>query len=226
MKHAILTLLITKRRKAGQASFPFVGQNMPFVGWRHRSIRPFISKNRPFVMFRMNSGFSMIELLVTLVIVAIISALAYPSFRSTLQNSQLVSQTNQLIGDLNFARSEAIKRGLPVALCPAASTSACAASTSWSTGRLIWVDTDSNDALDNTDTILRRREPTSGTGTLVRTACGGCGDIISFNNRGAVNSTTEVTFASCDERGAGAGKELKIASLGRVESSGKPASCS
>jgi type IV fimbrial biogenesis protein FimT len=72
----------------------------------------------------------MVELLVTLFLAAILFGLAIPSFRGMMANNRLVTQTNDLIGALTYARSEAITRNLSMTVCRAAddTTTACAGS--------------------------------------------------------------------------------------------------
>jgi len=67
-------------------------------------------------MHRIQKGFTLIELLITLVIAAILVTIAIPNFSGLIQNNRLISQTNSLIADLNYARSESIKRGTPVSV--------------------------------------------------------------------------------------------------------------
>lgn len=86
------------------------------------------------------AGFTLIELLVTIVIVAILSAMAAPSYRSVITDMRMGSEINSLLGDLNFARSEALKRGQNVSVCaspsPSSATTVCTSTTDWSSG---WV---------------------------------------------------------------------------------------
>ncbi|NMG63689.1 prepilin-type N-terminal cleavage/methylation domain-containing protein [Azoarcus indigens] len=69
-------------------------------------------------------GFTLIELMVTLAVAAILAAMAAPSFRTLLANNRLSTQTNELVGAVTFTRSEAVKRGRNVTLCRADSDTA------------------------------------------------------------------------------------------------------
>lgn len=66
---------------------------------------------------RSNRGFTLIELMVTLAVMAIIAGMAFPSLRDFIINSRVTTQTNEFIAALGYARSEAIKRGLDVMVC-------------------------------------------------------------------------------------------------------------
>ncbi|WP_198683206.1 GspH/FimT family pseudopilin [Peristeroidobacter agariperforans] len=63
------------------------------------------------------SGFTMIELLVTVAVASITLALAVPSFTQMTVNSRLTTQSNEVVAALNLARSEAIKRNVRVSFC-------------------------------------------------------------------------------------------------------------
>ncbi|HEY5755223.1 MAG TPA: GspH/FimT family pseudopilin [Steroidobacter sp.] len=80
---------------------------------------------------RLVSGFSIIELMVTLSVASILLAIAVPSFTSLAVNSRLITQSNDVVAALNLARSEAIKRNTSVSFCRVSSETAvdCAAAT-------------------------------------------------------------------------------------------------
>src|SRR6185312_180136 len=61
-------------------------------------------------------GFTVIELMITVLIAAILVGIALPSFRATIINSNVTQLTNALVHDLNLARSEAVRRGTLVAV--------------------------------------------------------------------------------------------------------------
>ena len=64
------------------------------------------------------SGFTLVELLMTIVIAAILLAIGVPSFRAVLENNRMASQANELLTSITYARSEAIKRGAVVSISP------------------------------------------------------------------------------------------------------------
>ena len=118
-------------------------------------------------------GFSLIELMVTIAVAAILLGIAAPSFQDLVIRNRLATNANQLVTALNLARSEAIKRGFPVTVCksanPAALSSACSdsADVDWAQGWIVFVDNTpvaGNVAgkIDGDDQRLRVFEPGSG----------------------------------------------------------------
>lgn len=107
-----------------------------------------------------NRGFTILELLVTLSVAAVLTAVAVPSFRDFVANSRVSSASNLLVTHLNAARSEAVTRGMPVAICASSDQATCSESTSWSSGWIVFTD-DSGEAgvLDDDDELLRAAQP-------------------------------------------------------------------
>ena len=59
-------------------------------------------------------GFTLVELMVTIAVVAILATVAVPGFRDLIRNNRVTAQTNEIVSALNFGRTEAIKRGRSV----------------------------------------------------------------------------------------------------------------
>lgn len=81
-------------------------------------------------------GFTLIELMLTIAILAIILGTSVPSFQSMIKNNRIAAVSNDLVIGLQLARSEAIKRGIPVALCASSDQASCTTTSVWSNG---WV---------------------------------------------------------------------------------------
>jgi type IV fimbrial biogenesis protein FimT len=103
-----------------------------------------------------NRGFTMIELMVTISIAAILVSMAAPSFQSLIVQSRLTTQANQLITSLHYARSEAVKRGGRVTVCTSDNGATCVAGSSWQDGWIIFSDRGATGTLDaGSDQLLR-----------------------------------------------------------------------
>lgn len=87
---------------------------------------------------RVSRGFTLIELMVTLAVLAIIVGIAAPSFATLVQGNRSATVSQELLGALQLARSEAVKRRGLVQVCRRnAEGSACATGTDWSAGWLV-----------------------------------------------------------------------------------------
>ena len=105
-------------------------------------------------------GITLIELMVTLSIVAILAVIATPSFTGVIQKARLQTEANSLVNDLQFARSESIKRGLPVSVCPSSNGTTCntVEPFAWERGWIVFNDDNGSGVLDTaTDAPLRVR---------------------------------------------------------------------
>lgn len=80
-----------------------------------------------------NKGFTLIEMMVTIAIIGILAAIGMPSYNNMISSIRISARINTLSDTLNFARTEAMKRGLTVSVCPIASN-ICNVTTNWSGG--------------------------------------------------------------------------------------------
>lgn len=84
---------------------------------------------------RSESGFSLIEVMIVIAVLAILIGIALPSFRAAIQNNRITAQANELVTAFHLARSEALKRNRPVVLCASNNGSACAGG--WANGWIV-----------------------------------------------------------------------------------------
>ena len=173
-------------------------------------------------------GMSIIELMLTVSIVAVLAALATPSFTGMIQNSRIRSQSSDLMTNLAIARAEAAKRSVRVTLC--ASTTWQSASPSctgggagaWASGYIVFADVDGSGTFDaGTDTVITVAEPLTGGNTLVSNNFTGAGavaaDKFQYRPSGATNlPAAGGTFKLCDARTGNFGRQITIGVTGRT----------
>lgn len=108
------------------------------------------------------SGFTLIELMMAVAIGIILMTMAVPSFQNIVVNNRLATKTNELVADIAMARSEAVKQGRSAYICRSTNQTSCVGSGSdWTSGWLVWVDTDANGSLSSSE-IVRVHESVSG----------------------------------------------------------------
>ncbi|MEW6445758.1 MAG: GspH/FimT family pseudopilin [Pseudomonadota bacterium] len=116
-----------------------------FLRWRHHHHKA--------------QGFTIIELMVTVSVAAIILALAIPSFQSSIASNRLMTATNQIVAALNQAKSEALRRNARAVLCRDNGNGQCNADAGpWDNGWIVFVDTTpvNPPAIADADTIIAR----------------------------------------------------------------------
>lgn len=100
-------------------------------------------------------GFTLLELIAVVALVAILLTIGVPTFREIQRNSHLITQVNQIILALNLARSEAIKRAARITICKSNDEINCSTTASWSDGWIVFTDTATIGSLDGSDTLIR-----------------------------------------------------------------------
>ncbi len=87
------------------------------------------------------NGFTLVELLITIVVVSVLLATAIPSFMQFVKNNRVTGQSNSFVVSTHMARNEAVKRGAGTTLCAAnADMDGCSGSNDWSTGWIVFSD--------------------------------------------------------------------------------------
>lgn len=171
------------------------------------------------------SGFTLIELMVTLAVAAILVATAIPAYRSFIETNRLATRTNEFLAALDYARNEAITRGNIVRICKSDDGRGCSDSGDWQQGWLIFVDQDDDGTRDNGtgEPVLQVRGAFHG-GTQVTGASQTTRDGIRFGGNGfAYGSQGAVRIATPQSRES---TLVCIASTGRSRTQPGDGSCS
>ena len=153
-----------------------------------------------------NSGFTLLELMITLAIVAILLTVGVPSLRTFMQGNQLISSTNELLSALHVARSEAIKSNGRVSICESSNGTTCTTTGDWKNGWIVFIDAIGNGDLNGTGAVCTA----TGTDCLLRVHNGFTDSLLSVS--GVDNNAAPITSFTFTSRG------LPKASNGSIQS--------
>ena len=164
-------------------------------------------------------GFTLIELLVVVAAMAVLAALAMPSMARIIDSTRLTSFSNDFLSAIYLARSEAIKRNRPVAMCKSATGQECTLSGGWEQGWIVFHDTNNNGTADAGEAIVHYTQALpqgfrlSGNMNVAR--------YISFTPAGRTRLVSGAfqagTLTLCKDQGTGSGaRQIVINDVGRA----------
>jgi len=169
-------------------------------------------------------GFSLFELLYVIAVAGVLAAIAVPSFSAVVSDSRRTAALNAVVGAIQFARSEAIKRAEEIVLCKTGGASKCTSGGGWETGWLVFVnlDRDSPPKLDANEPLIQQH------GALPLARITANRDAFTF--RPFSRASTNGTVVYCDSRGAPAARAVIVSTSGRPRiastmSGGGPLAC-
>ncbi len=111
----------------------------------------------------------MIESMIVVALIAILGMLATGSMGGMLGRGRLEGSLSAFVGDLKYARSEAVTRGHPVSVCPSADGITCVEDDAWHRGWIVFSDPAADGHPSSPQSLLRRQKGWSNTGTFVAT---------------------------------------------------------
>ncbi|MDX1817839.1 MAG: GspH/FimT family pseudopilin [Marinobacter sp.] len=166
---------------------------------------------------RRETGFTMIELIVTIVILAIVAAYAVPSFQQTVLNNRLTAQINEVSSLIAYARSEASKLDSGViTVCSSTDSASCSGNAAWETGWIVFRDMDGDRTVDaGDDQILKVGGALSGGNTFrIVDLTSDSGGYVQFASNGfpipSATGNAAGTFVVCDDRGASEARAVVV----------------
>jgi type IV fimbrial biogenesis protein FimT len=146
-------------------------------------------------------GFTLVELMVTIVVLVILVSVAVPSFDNIRLSSRLNSYSTDLVAGSQVARSEAIKRNAQVTLCVSTNGTSCATTGQWETG---WI------VISGTQVI--QKQPATASGYQMRDSGGLSALVFEATGVGA----TAANFTICRASPLGTQERMvKVSATGR-----------
>ncbi|HEY4127447.1 MAG TPA: GspH/FimT family pseudopilin [Gammaproteobacteria bacterium] len=159
------------------------------------------------------SGFTLVEALITLAVASILASMAIPSFKSVIQNDRLVSQSNDLLGAMTYARNLAITANVNATVCISSDLATCSGS-NWALGWIVCQEADNASTGCATGNSLARVFPAlSGSNTLTNASNL---KTLTFAPNGALTTGNGLYFDLCDSRGAKYGRAIYIYPAGQA----------
>jgi len=170
-------------------------------------------------------GFTLLEVMAVLAVVAVLIALAIPAFRETLLNTRRDEALSGLTRSLHLARSESLRSGRATVVCSLDATGQCVPTdVDWSLGWQVFVKQDDDDTTRwaDSDRLLLQQQASDGS-------------LLSTNRRTYVyrpfnRRSTNGSFIFCDPRGARAARAVIVSHTGRPrisdrDAGGAPLTC-
>lgn len=163
---------------------------------------------------RRQGGFTLIELMVAIGILAIVLSIGVPSYRGIVMDNRMASQANLFATSIKLARSNAVRFQRNATVCSSANFDAavptCSSSNDWSGGWIVWVDKD-RDAATDANEIVSVFGPIHQASELKSTSA----NRFTYDGRGfAATAAGELTL--CDSRSGEMGRVIKVNATGRT----------
>jgi type IV fimbrial biogenesis protein FimT len=123
-------------------------------------------------------GFTLIELVITIVVASVLLAIGAPAFKDFIKNNRVTAQANDLVTAIQLARGEALKRGTGMVVCASKDQATCTGKDTWTEGWIAFSD------------LNRDGVPDVGTGKCLETE-----DCIVLTRKGLSSGSTLTTIA-------------------------------
>ena len=158
------------------------------------------------------SGFTLIEAMITVAVGAIIIAVAAPQLSNVMKSNGMTTTVNEFVHSLNIARSEAMKSDR-ASICVSTNQASCTAGT-WDQGWIVFTDTNGSCTVDSGETVVQAKDGLKSIfkiGNVQGVTC------VTYSGEGFLfPAGSTATFMFCDDRtGASVGRVISVIRSGR-----------
>lgn len=185
------------------------GDDCLFVSANSSPYKQNVLKHKKTNQLLMNA-FTLIELMVTLSVLAILLMVAIPSFQTMILNSRLSSNADTFVNALNYARNTALSQAMNVKVCPLSTPGSSTCGTDWTSGWIVV-----SQPSGGTDTLIKSQQSTNADPELTANVSN-----VIFDPHGL--STTQSNFTLCDSRGSTYARSIEVLATGYVQAGATP----
>lgn len=158
-----------------------------------------------------NGGFTLVELLVAVLVLAIVVGMAAPAVSRLRQNTTIKTVSNTFASDLTWMRSKVTGLGNPITMCPSTDGATCGGT--WNSGRIIFSDLNGDGSVTaGKDTVLQVRTAAGSTNNITVTGFGGSGTYIQYKADGSTAAGGTILYCDSSHSGTYGIKQTVLAS--------------
>ena len=163
-------------------------------------------------MSKNTQGFTALELLVTMVIVAILLSAGVPAFKNYSWNLRMKTAQDSLQTDLVLARRQAINLNTQTVTCPSQTPGTCSGTTDWHNGWIVFADLNTDRQRQTGEPLLKQSSAVE----FVNIISPASRTYVRFYPNGSAPGSN-MTIRFCDDRGAPFAGKLSVSNSGRIK---------